>query len=128
RSNYIVVTNLPPQLVLNATNLNFGLLMVGQSSTQSFQLSNAGQLTLTGSVSVPAPFAIQSGSPFNLAGGQTGVVVVSFSPSVVGNFSNSVIFLSNGGNRTNGVSGSGFTPAQLAVSPVAINFGAVAVG
>ncbi len=128
RASYIVVTNLPPQLVLSPTNLSFGSIMVGQSSTQSFQLSNAGQLTLAGNVSVPPPFAIQSGGTYNLAAGQTGLVTVSFSPSAVGNFSNAVVFLSNGGNRTNAVIGNGFTPAQLAVLPSTISFGTVPVG
>ena len=128
RTSYIIVTNLPPQLVINPTNLNLGSVVVGGNNLQNLQLSNAGQLTLTGSVSVGPPFAILSGSPYNLPPGQTGLVTVSFSPSTVGNFSNAAVFISNGGNSTNGVIGSGFTAAQLAVSPPLIDFGTVAVG
>jgi len=128
RASYIVVTNLPPQLVLSPTNMNFGSLIVGQSVTQTFQVMNGGQLSLAGNVSVAAPFSIQSGSPYNVAPGQTGLVAVSFSPGTVGTFSNAVIFLSNGGNSTNGVVGSGFTPGQMAVLPSVIDFGPVAVG
>jgi len=46
----------------------------------------------------------------------------------VGNFSNVVLFTSNGGASTNRVLGFGLTPPQLSVSPPNWDFGAVAVG
>jgi uncharacterized repeat protein (TIGR01451 family) len=128
QSNYIVVTNLPPHLVVSPSNLGFGSVLLGQSSTGAFQVVNSGGLPLSGTASVPLPFAIQSGTPLNLAPGQTGLVMVTFSPGVVGAFSNTVVFSSNGGNSTNAVTGSGYTPAQLAVSPPTLSFGTVAVG
>jgi PKD repeat protein len=128
RTNYVVVTNLPPQLTVNPTNLDFGSVVLGQTNLQSFQVVNSGGLVLTGGVSTLQPFAIQSGSPFTLASGQTGLVSVSFSPASASSFSNAVAFASNAGNRTNALTGIGLTPAQLGVSPPALNFGYVAVG
>src|SRR6266403_2133743 len=128
QTGYIVVTNLPPKLVVTPTSLAFGSVQVGQTPSGSFQVVNSGGLPLTGNAAVSLPFNIQSGGSLNLSPGQTGAVVISFSPSTVGNFSNAVVFSSNGGNSTNAVTGSGFTPAQLAVSPQSLNFGTVAVG
>ncbi len=110
RINYIVVTNLPAQLTISPTTLNFGALPVGQSSTQSFSVINSGQITLSGTVTAGGgTFSIVSGTPYNLSGGQTGTVNVAFSPSTVGNFTNSIVFASNGGSSTNAVIGSGAT-------------------
>src|SRR6266567_4122542 len=119
RTNYIIVTNLPPQFSLSPTHLDFGPVIIGQTSTQSFQLVNIGGLTLTGTVATgTAPFAIQNGTPFNLAPGETGQVVVTFSPTNPASFSNVVVFASNGGASTNALTGLG---AQV---PLASFFGA----
>ena len=128
RANYITVTNLPPELDLSPNSLSFGSVIIGQTNIQTFQVVNSGGITLTGAVSTTSPFAIQSGSSLNLAPGQTGIVSVSFAPVSAGTFSNAVIFVSNGGNSTNVLSGIGLTPPQLAVLPGSINFGTVAVG
>src|SRR5215510_8538199 len=111
RPAYIVVTNLPPKLVLNPTNVDFGPIVVGQSRTQQFQVFNPGQLVLTGSVVVASPFGIAGASSFSVPGGESNLVLVSFSPTAEGSFTNDLVFTSNGGNSTNGVSGSGaFVP------------------
>ncbi len=115
-------------LVINPTNLDFGQLVVGQVSTQSFQLSNNGGLTLTGSASATNPFAIQSGSLYTLSPGQTGLVTVTFSSASAGNFSNALVFISNGGNSTNSVKASAVTPAELSVLPSSLDFGTIAAG
>jgi PKD repeat protein len=83
---------------------------VGQSSTQTFTIVNAGIQTLTGSATAGAPFAIVSGSPFTINGGKTGLVSVSFNPVAAGAFTGSVFFTSNGGASTNAVTGSGAIP------------------
>jgi PKD repeat protein len=60
------------------------------------------------------PFSILSGTPFNLLGGGTTNIVVQFATASEGSFSNYVaITTDNGGNNTNGLTGSG------AVVPVA---------
>lgn len=118
----------PAQLSVSPTSLNFGAVVIGQTNTQSFQVTNNGGLTLTGSVSTTSPFSISAGSPFILPSGQTGLVQVSFSPTAAVSSSNAVVFTSNGGNNTNAVLGSGVTAAQLAVSPASLNFGTVVIG
>src|SRR5439155_2429174 len=94
RANYVVVTNPPPLLSLSPTSLAFGAVVIGQTNTLSFQLTNAGGLTLTGAVAASLPFSIQSGSPFSLAPAQTGQVVVAFAPTNAAAFSNAVVFTS----------------------------------
>jgi uncharacterized repeat protein (TIGR01451 family) len=97
----------PPQLVVTPSNRDYGVLVVGESSNQTFSVINTGEDTLTGTASAASPFSVVSGSPYNVSGGQTSTVTVSFSPVSAGFFSNSVVFSSNGGNSTNAVFGNG---------------------
>ncbi len=114
RVNYITVTNIPPLLVASPGNRNFSLLPVGQSSTQTFTVVNAGVQTLTGTATGSGvPFAVVSGSPFSVGAGLTGQVSVGFSPLSSGSFTGTIVFASNGGTSTNAVTGSS------AVAPVA---------
>jgi hypothetical protein len=107
----------PPQISVSPSSLNFGTVITGQTNTGSFQIVNAGGLTLTGTVAAASPFRISAGSPFNLASSQTGLVQVAFSPGSAGNFSNAVTFTSNGGNSSNAVTGSGVAPT-LVIRPL----------
>jgi subtilase family serine protease len=97
----------PASLLVTPANLNYGALIVGQSSTQTFSVINGGQSSLTGTATVSGPFAIVSGSPYNVAGGQTGSVAVSFSPTAADSFTTNVVFTSNGGISSNAVTGVG---------------------
>ncbi len=106
-----------PQLSVSPTNLGFGPVIVGQTNTQNFQVSNAGGLTLSGTAATAAPFSISGGSPFNLGFGQSGAVLVSFSPTSLGTFTNTVVFASNGGSSTNTVTGTGVT-VTITIQPV----------
>ena len=127
--NFIVATNIPPaQLSVAPGSIDFGSLTVGQSNTQQFIVVNGGGITLTGTASVAGPFSVSSGTPYIVGSGQTGVVNVGFIPVSAGAFSNSVIFASNGGGSTNAVTGAGITPAQMGISPSALNFGVVLTG
>ncbi len=129
--NLIVVTNGPPHLVVTPGSANFGLQAVGQTATQTFSVGNTGFQTLTGTATVSgASFAIVSGSPFSVNGGQTGLVNVTFSPGAVGAFTGSVLFASNGGASSNAITGSaaiapaaGFTAAPTnGTAPLLVNF------
>src|SRR5439155_24880823 len=71
---------------------------------------------------------IQSGSPFTLAPGQTGTVLVTFAPANADTFTGAVVFTSNGGNSTNQVTGTSLPPGQLVVLPQNLDFGAAIVG
>jgi len=114
--------------LVSPASIPSGTVIIGQTNIQSFQLANPGGQTLTGTVSTALPFRVQSGTPFSVLPGQTGTVSVSFAPVAAGAFSNVVVFLSNGGNSTNPVSGVGLTPGQLGVLPPSLDFGAVTVG
>jgi PKD repeat protein len=132
QTNLVVVVN-PPQLSVQPTSIACGLVAVGQSSNQQFLVINTGDEMLTGTAqvnNVGSPFAVTSGSPFNIAGGQTRLVGVSFSPLAVGAFTDSVVFASNGGVSTNAVTGSadvaptaGFTASPTnGAAPLVVNF------
>jgi PKD repeat protein len=115
QTNLVIVVN-PPQLFVQPPSVAFGLIVTGQSSNQQFLVINTGDETLTGTAQINGaggPFAITSGSPFTVNGGQTGLVTVAFSPLAVGAFTDSVGFASNGGVSTNAVTGS------AAVVPIA---------
>lgn len=108
QAGLIVVLN-PPQLSVQPTSIAFGLIVSGQSSNQQFLVINTGDETLMGTAQindVSSPFAVTSGSPFTLSGGQTGLVSLVFNPVTVGAFTSSVAFASNGGVSTNVVTGS----------------------
>lgn len=131
-TNLIVVLN-PPQLSVQPSNLDFGLLPSGQTSNQQFLVINTGDETLTGIAQVSdvsSPFAVTGGSPFTVNGGQTGLVSIVFSPVTVGAFTSSVEFASNGGVSTNVVTGSsaiapvaGFTVTTTnGATPLLVNF------
>jgi len=130
RNNYISVTNAPAKLLVTPASQNFGQVAIGGSNALPFQVINLGSLSLTGSVTTTLPFSVASpgGPGFTLAGGQTSVVLVAFSPSSTLTYSTNVVFTSNGGNSTNTVTGSGLTPPQLIVTPSSLNFGITAVG
>src|SRR5262249_50103183 len=106
----------------------FGPVIVGQSRTQQFQVFNAGQLVLTGSVAVASPFGIAGASTFSVPGGQTGQVAITFSPLAPGSFTNVLAFTSNDGSSSNLVSGFGLTTARLDVEPATLDFGILLVG
>jgi len=80
---------------------------VGQSSDQTFTVTNSGGGTLTGSVSVPAPFSIVSGGTLNVGAGQSQPVTVRFSPTSSRPSSGTVAISSNGGSGSVALSGVG---------------------
>src|SRR5262249_7797010 len=105
QANYITATNLPPQLTIQNASLAFDPLVIGQSDGQSFVIVNTGGLDIHGSVSTTPPFDIPDGG-FILSPGQTGLVQVVFSPISAGSFSNAAVFITDGGNSTNTITGS----------------------
>ena len=119
----------PPNLSINPGSFNYGTLVIGQTSNQLFTVINTGGQTLAGSATVAgAPYSVTAGSPFSVAPGQTQTVTVAFAPIAAGTFSTNLIVASNGGTSTNALAGVGVTPAQLAISPPSLNFGAIVTG
>lgn len=97
----------PAQLLVKPASLNFGLVVVGKTNTQNFQVVNTGGQTLNGSGITGLPFTLMTGIPFSVPPGQTGQVSVAFTPTSASSFSNVVLFTSNGGSSTNPLLGSG---------------------
>ena len=118
----------PPHLSVSPGSLNYGSVVIGQTSNQFFSVINTGQVTLTGTTAVGLPFAATSNASYTVAGGATGLVLISFSPSAAGAVTSNVVFTSTGGAATNAVTGTGLTPANLLVNPGSLNFGTIATG
>src|SRR5205823_4294119 len=101
----------PAQLVVIPTSLDFGVVDVDvfQAGFAGFTVTNIGGSAITNGVAtvVGGPFGVFRGSPFNLAGFSSAVVEMFFQPSTAGFYSNAVVFSSNGGNRTNTLTGTG---------------------
>ena len=102
-----VVTNIvpPPQLAVSPASLEFGLISTGALAQASFIVSNAGVASLQGSAMLGGPFAILSGTPFTLDQSVSTNLIIQFTPTIPGLFSNVVVFTGNGGNSTNPVTG-----------------------
>ena len=128
RAGFIVVTNLPPKLVISPTNLDLGAVIVGQSRTQLFRVVNAGQLVLTGSVAELRRSGSRAAVTFIVDPGQTGQVQVSFSPVQAGSVNGDAFFTSNGGNSTQCLDRPRTGSCQIVVSPAMLDFGVVFVG
>src|SRR5215510_8341720 len=77
--------------------VNFGSVNLGSSANQTFTIQNLVGGTVSGTVSVAAPFSIVSGSPFSVAGlNATQTVTVRFTPTTTATTSTNVTFSSSG--------------------------------
>ncbi len=126
KTDYIVVTNCPPQIFVAQTELDFGTIITSQTNDMQLTVMNIGCLTLTGSVVVGGPFEVLAGTPFTLAAGETNAVTIRFLPPTAGEYENRVSIISDGGTATSTVAG--IALPMLDVSPATHDFGAVAVG
>jgi hypothetical protein len=98
--------------------VSFGTVSLGASADRTFTLTNIGGGTLSGAVSVAAPFSVVSGSPFTLAGtGTAQTVTVRFSPTATTTSSASVSFTAGGGSLSAVVTGSGAGSAPSSSPP-----------
>jgi hypothetical protein len=104
-------------LSFTLASLDFGDVLIGGNALQTFTITNIGDGILCGTATAKEPFRVVSGSPFSIAGGQTGMVRVAFDPTAVTSYTGQVIFTSNGGDVTNTVSGSGIA-APMPPRPV----------
>lgn len=124
-----------PNIYLIPTALNFGNVIVGNSSTLNLTVKNIGPANLLIiSVSIPsAPYSIVSNTclGMSLAQNETCQIQVMFSPTSQGNFPSSITINTNDPDTPNAVvnlNGSGIVPANVSVNPLIIDFGSVVVG
>jgi hypothetical protein len=100
-------TATPDITVTPTTTVAFGNVNIGSFAEQSFtvQSNRAGVM---GTASVPAPFTIVSGSPFNLsAAGATQTVTVRFTPTNLTTQSVNISFTADGDSISRVVTGTG---------------------
>ena len=101
--------------------VNFGGVNLGSFTEQAFLVSNTGGGTISGAVSVAAPFSVMSGSPFSLNGaGTSQTVTVRFTPTTTTTVSASLNFATGGGTISPIVTGSGIGAADSTSPSVAI--------
>jgi hypothetical protein len=120
-----------PQLTIAPIplELNFDMVLVGATADRSFTVLNSGEGTLTGSATTTAPFGIVGGGTFTLAAGQSQTITVRVSPSESGAFLGTVNVISNRGNASVGLIGTGTgTGPQLDVLSRVLNFDPINVG
>ena len=115
-------TPVPPSLSVTPASQNFGTVGIGNSADRTFVVQNTGGGTLTGSVTVAAPFSVLSGGSFSLTIGATQTVVVRFTPTTSGVFSSNVSFASNGGDLQRLVTGT--VPGVSSITPSTVDLAA----
>src|SRR2546426_376632 len=111
---------------------NFGTVPVGSSKTATETLTNSGngkvtvsQVTITG-----AGFSLSGlNLPIALTSGQSYTFTVQFAPKTSGSLTGKIsVVYDRSSTISVAISGTGSTAGQLAVSPLTLNFGSVAVG
>jgi hypothetical protein len=106
-----------PHVTISPTSLSFGNVQVGQSATQTFTITDDGNLTQTVTKAAPptAPFSVSNpvAEGQQLAPGESITVSVTFSPTAVANFSGAYQITTDTGQGAMDVSVTGTgTPAS----------------
>jgi hypothetical protein len=124
-------------MAVSTTSINFGNVIVGQSSNQNITITNqtSSNTALTENVgTLPAPFSVVSGGgAFNLAPGQSVTVTMQFSPTIAGTASAVLSITHNAANQNNPVlvalSGAGINANApiISVTPMSNDYGNVKV-
>ena len=94
--------------------MNFGGVALGAFADQTFTVQNIVGGTVSGAVSVPTPFSVVSGSPFNLVGlNATQTVTVRFRPTTAATATANVVITADGDTISQTASGTGTGAATL---------------
>src|SRR6185295_1007544 len=102
-----------------STAVDFGTVPAGTAVDRSFTVTNATAGSLTGSVSVGAPFSIVTGGSFSLAPGGSQTVVARLLSATAGSFASNVNVSANGDTISRTVTGTTTsTPAANATRTV----------
>lgn len=121
------VATAPAAITVTPSSLNFGSIALGSSADLTVTVQNSGSATLSGSASVAAPFSIVSGSPYNLAAGQSQVITVRYTPTVAGT-NVQTMALTGGNGASCQLTGSSSAVPAIGLTPSSVSFGAIAVG
>src|SRR5262245_59156748 len=82
------------EFAVSTASLSFGTVTLGSFAEQTLTVSNTSGETISGTVSVSAPFSVVSGTPFSLGSSQ--VVRVRFTPTTVTTESKTLTFTAAG--------------------------------
>jgi len=98
------------EIYVDPSSRDFETILVGScSSTKNFEVTNIGTGTLTGNVSVSAPFFCSEGCDYSLTNGETQTAKIEFCPTAKLIYSRTVSFSGGGGATTTGT-GTGTSP------------------
>ena len=114
QTNYILILN-PGLLMVTPDSIDFGTIFTNTTAQSSFVISNAGGAALSGTATLSVnPFFLidplagsVSNYSFSLPALSSTNITIAFTPLDVGQFSNLVVFASDGGSSTNLVQGQG---------------------
>lgn len=119
-------------MVLNPNSLNFGNVMVGQSSSpaQYVTISNVGGVnTPISQVSVTGDFVLTQNPCVESLASQTGCTVsLVFKPTVAGLRTGELTFVDAAGTQQIQLSGNGQSPPVLTLSTLSLSFGDQTIG
>lgn len=110
-----------PQIDVTATDLDFGEIQVGGSSELSLTVTNDGtdNLTVTGLASTQSEFALSMSGDLNLAPGEAQNVTVTFTPTAITAYSETITLTNNAGDPVViTLTGTGVAAPSLTVDPL----------
>ena len=118
-----------PLLSVTPPFYDFGGLVTGLVAQSSITFSNAGALSLTGTVFMTGSgFTLSGPTNYTLAAGEVTNVSVAFSPNALNIFTGQVNFISSGGSMAVPLAGQGLVAPILSVQPLVLAFGTVVTG
>ena len=128
-------TGVEPLISVTPSNVSFGNVPVGATSTQAVTVSNPGNanLNVTQAAGPGAGFSVSGlTTPLTVPPGQSAKFSISFSPTVAGSLTSSFALVSNApaSPMPVSISGAGVQPSspQISVTPGDLTFGSVTVG
>jgi hypothetical protein len=132
-----VGTSTTPVVTISPTSSTLGSTVIGATSApQLFTVRNGGggvtgalSLVITGTAASAFALTNDNCTGVTLSGGSTCTVSVTFSPTVPGTNSATLIATATpGGNASSSLTATGLSPATLSLSPGTFNFGVQPVG
>ena len=112
-----------PVLVATPEMLDFGTVPIGSSSTEALTLSHEGfGLISVSSITSDNDAFTVTGAPTTLGSGESVMVNITFQPAFTGRTGGDITIISDLGELTVPVSGSGAEPGELQLNPGNISF------
>ncbi len=132
---FTVTSSATPDISVNPTSLSFGDVVVGQSSTKQFTISNSGNATLTGTIATPTDFSVsiaargikpenRNNLSFSINSGSSKTFNLVFAPQSQNSYNSNVIIYNNATSNVNlAVSGNGVATLEpeIAVNPTSVS-------